>query len=117
MRFAAMETASRPILPPVDEESKTRARQAAAAAALELLEPGMAIGLGSGRALWAVVDAIAERWPDGPPLRAVTASERTSELARAARIEVVELDGSLELDLAVDGADEIDPALGLIKGG
>jgi ribose 5-phosphate isomerase A len=101
----------------VDEESKTLARRAAAAAALELLEPGMAIGLGSGRALWAVVDAIAERWPDGAPLRAVTASERTRELAQTARIEVVELDGSLELDLAIDGADEIDPQLRLIKGG
>jgi ribose 5-phosphate isomerase A len=101
----------------LDEESKTRARRAAAAAVLELIEPGMSIGLGSGRALWAVVDAIAERWPDGPPLRAATASERTSELARAARIEVVELDGSLELDLAIDGADEIDSGLRLIKGG
>ena len=101
----------------MDEESKTLARRAAAAAALELLEPDMAIGLGSGRALWAVVDAIAERWPDGPPLRAVTASERTRELAQTARIEVVELDGSLELDLAIDGADEIDPQLRLIKGG
>jgi ribose 5-phosphate isomerase A len=101
----------------VDEESKTLARRAAATAALELLEPGMAIGLGSGRALWAVVDAIAERWPDGAPLRAVTASDRTRELAQVARIEVVELDGSRELDLAIDGADEVDPELRLIKGG
>jgi ribose 5-phosphate isomerase A len=101
----------------VDEESKNLARRAAAAAALELLEPDMLIGLGSGRALWAVVDAIAERWPDGAPLRAVAASERTNELARTARIELAELDGSLELDLAIDGADEIDPQLRLIKGG
>jgi ribose 5-phosphate isomerase A len=101
----------------VDEESKNLARRAAAAAALELLEPDMSIGLGSGRALWAVVDAIAERWPDGAPLRAVAASERTRELARAARIELAELDGSLELDLAIDGADEIDSELRLIKGG
>jgi ribose 5-phosphate isomerase len=58
----------------VDEQSKNLARRAAAAAALELLEPDMSIGLGSGRALWAVVDAIAERWPDGAPLQAVAAS-------------------------------------------
>jgi ribose 5-phosphate isomerase A len=100
-----------------DDAATDAAREAAAAAALGLIEPGMAIGLGSGRALWKVVDAIAERWPDGPPLRAVTASERTRELAVAARIEVVELDGSLVLDLALDGADEIDPQLRLIKGG
>ena len=93
------------------------ARGAAAAAALELSAPGMAIGLGSGRAVWKVVDAIAERWPDGPPLRTVVASERTDQLARAARLEPEELDGQLVLDLAIDGADEIDPELRLIKGG
>ena len=47
----------------------------------------------------------------------VVASERTATRARAAGIEVVELDGSLELDLALDGADEVDPELRLIKGG
>jgi ribose 5-phosphate isomerase A len=101
----------------VSEDPKDVAREAAAAAALELVEANMAIGLGSGRALWKVIDAIAERWPDGPPITAVAASERTHELARAARIELMELDGSLELDLAIDGADEIDPELRLIKGG
>jgi ribose 5-phosphate isomerase A len=93
------------------------ARSAAAAAALDLVEAGMTIGLGSGRAVWAVIDGIAERWPDGPPIRAAVASERTESLAREAGIEVIELDGETRLDLALDGADEIDPALGLIKGG
>ena len=71
----------------------------------------MTIGLGSGRAVWATVD----RLPRGT--RAVVASERTRERALAAGIEVVELDGSSELDLALDGADEVDGSLGLIKGG
>jgi ribose 5-phosphate isomerase A len=93
------------------------ARDAASAAAIELIEPGTAIGLGSGRAVWRVIDRIAERWPDRPPLRAVVASELTHARAREAGIEVVELDGSFELDLAIDGADEIDPRLRLIKGG
>jgi ribose 5-phosphate isomerase A len=92
-------------------------REAASAAALELIEPGTTIGLGSGRAVWRVVDRIAERWPDGPPLRAVVASELTHARAREAGIEVVELDGSFELDLAIDGADEIDRELRLVKGG
>jgi ribose 5-phosphate isomerase A len=87
------------------------AREAAAEAAAELVEPGMTIGLGSGRAVWAVT----ERLPAGT--RAVVASERTREVALSAGIEVVELDGSVELDLALDGADEVDPSLGLIKGG
>jgi ribose 5-phosphate isomerase A len=121
------------------------ARAAAAAAAVELVAPGMTIGLGSGRAVWKVVELLGERFgrpgggapgggtpgPGGGPgggtpasasgprgsLRAVAASSRTDELLRAAGVEVVELDGSLELDLALDGADEVDSSLRLIKGG
>jgi ribose 5-phosphate isomerase A len=72
----------------------SHAREAAAAAAAELVEPSMTIGLGS-----------------------VVASELTRERALTAGIEVIELDGSFELDLALDGADEVDGSLGLIKGG
>lgn len=97
----------------VSDDPDTVARAAAAAAAVELVEPGMTIGLGSGRAVWKVIELLADR----PPPRAATASERTLALAREAGIEVVELDGTVELDLALDGADEVDPSLGLIKGG
>jgi ribose 5-phosphate isomerase A len=89
------------------------ARGAAAEAAAALVEPGMTIGLGSGRAVWRVVELLAEK----SGFRAVTASERTAALAREAGIELVELDGSLELDIALDGADELDRELRLIKGG
>ncbi len=61
--------------------------------------------------MWATIAHL----PSG--IRAVVASERTREVALTAGIEVVELDGSFELDLALDGADEIDGSLGLIKGG
>jgi ribose 5-phosphate isomerase A len=88
------------------------ARAAAAAAAAELVEPGMTIGLGSGRAVWAVLELLRERG-----IRAAAASSRTDELLRQGGIEVVELDGSTRLALAIDGADEVDPDLGLIKGG
>ncbi len=98
-------------------EPPSPAREAAAAAAIELIEPGMTIGLGSGRAVWRVVELIRERWPDSPPLRAAVASDRTQARAMEAGIELVELDGSIELDLALDGADEVDPQLRLIKGG
>jgi ribose 5-phosphate isomerase A len=86
-------------------------REAAANAAVELIQPGMTIGLGSGRAVWAV----AERLEPGTPV--VVASELTRERAEAAGLGLRELDGTFELDLAIDGADEIDPSLGLIKGG
>jgi len=96
-------------LPAVAEVSTPR--EAAAAAAVELVEPGMTIGLGSGRAVWAATRRLAAG------TRAVVASERTRALALEVGIEVLELDGSFELDLALDGADEVGPGLGLIKGG
>src|SRR3954447_25221598 len=72
----------------------------------------MTIGLGSGRAVWAVLALLR-----GRDVRVAAASTRTEELLRDAGIEVVELDGSVRLALAIDGADEVDPGLGLIKGG
>ncbi len=90
---------------------RSAAREAAAAAAAELVPPDAIIGLGSGRAVWATIAHL----PAGT--RAVAASERTREIALSAGIEVLELDGTFGLDLALDGADEVDPELGLIKGG
>jgi ribose 5-phosphate isomerase A len=99
-------------------DADNAARTAAAAAAVELVSPGMTIGLGSGRAVWKVVELLGasdELLQGG--VRAVAASSRTDEMARTEGIEVVDLDGSLELDLALDGADEVDASLRLIKGG
>jgi ribose 5-phosphate isomerase len=91
--------------------------EAAVEAARGRVEPGMTIGLGSGRAVFALIDLLAAGWPAARPLRAVVASSRTEARARAAGIELVTLDGDLTLDLAVDGADEVDHHLGLLKGG
>jgi ribose 5-phosphate isomerase A len=96
------------------------ARAAAATEAAELVEPGMTVGLGSGRAVWKLVELLGSRVGEGGDLaglRAATASLRTDEMARSLGIEVIELDGTVELDLALDGADEVDPHLRLIKGG
>ena len=90
------------------------AREAAATAAADLVENGMTVGLGSGRAVWRVVELLGERGFLGP---AVVASERTDARARQAGIEMIPLDGTIELDLALDGADEVDPQLRLMKGG
>lgn len=93
------------------------ARDAASAAAIELIEPGMAVGLGSGRAVWRLVERMASEGPPHSSLRVVVASERTADRVRSIGIEPLELDGSLALDLSIDGADQVDPALRLIKGG
>ena len=74
----------------------------------------MTVGLGSGRAVWRVVLLLSSR---AASLRVVAASERTAALCREAGIPLVELDGTVELDLALDGADELDRELRLIKGG
>jgi ribose 5-phosphate isomerase A len=93
------------------------ARAAAAAAASARIEPGMTVGLGSGRAVFALIELLAAAWSSPRPLRAVVASSRTEARARAAGIELVDLDEDRVLDLAVDGADELDRALRLLKGG
>jgi ribose 5-phosphate isomerase A len=93
------------------------ARAAAVAAARDHIEPDMAIGLGSGRAVLALVDALAGRWPGQPPLRVTVASSVTEARARAAGLQLVKLGPGTVLDLAIDGADEVDPQLNLIKGG
>jgi ribose 5-phosphate isomerase A len=93
------------------------ARAAAVAVARDRIEPQMIIGLGSGRAVFALIDLLATTWPGPRPLRAVAASSRTEARARAAGMELVGPDDDRPLDLAVDGADEIDPDLRLLKGG
>jgi ribose 5-phosphate isomerase A len=98
----------------VTGDPKDVAREATAAAAVDRVEAGMTIGLGSGRAVWKVVEALGQRKLD---VRAAAASVRTEELASEVGIELVDLDAAAPLDLAIDGADEVDTHLGMIKGG
>lgn len=93
-----------------------QARAAAVAAARHHVEPGMTIGLGSGRAVFALADTLADAGA-GKPVRAVVASQVTEARARAAGLEVVALDDAGRIDLSIDGADEVDPRLDLLKGG
>ena len=92
-------------------------RAAAAEAAVQLMEPNMTIGLGSGRAVWSVIESIGARFKGEDQIKAVVASEATFALAHAAGMDIVQLDGTRELDLAIDGADEVGPDLQLLKGG
>jgi ribose 5-phosphate isomerase A len=94
-----------------------QARAAAVAAARHHVEPGMTIGLGSGRAVFALADALADTGGGKPPVRVVVASQVTEARARAAGLEVIGLDDVVRIDLSIDGADELDPQLNLLKGG
>lgn len=85
--------------------------------ALELVPNGSRIGLGSGRAAQAFVRALGERVRSGHlQVQGVPTSEETARLAREEGIPLLTLAESGILDLTVDGADEVDPELNLIKG-
>jgi ribose 5-phosphate isomerase A len=85
--------------------------------ALELVEDGSTIGLGSGRAALAFVRALGERLQQGRlTVRGVPTSQETEAVARQAGVPLVTLAEAGVLELTVDGADEVDPALDLIKG-
>lgn len=86
-----------------------------AARALELVQDGSVVGLGSGRAATAFLRALAVRVRDGLSIRGVPTSEETARLAREMGIPLAGLDEAV-LDLTIDGADEVDPQLNLIKG-
>ena len=86
-----------------------------AARALEQVRDGMRLGLGSGRAASSFVRALGARVREGLRVRGVPTSEATGHLARELGVPLAGLDEGL-LDLTVDGADEVDPRLDLIKG-
>jgi ribose 5-phosphate isomerase A len=92
-------------------------KQAAARRAVELVvADGMALGLGSGTTMVHVLDALGERVRAGLRVVGVPTSETTAAHARALGIPLATLAERPEIDLALDGADEIDPRLDLVKG-
>ena len=88
----------------------------AAEAALEWVRDGMALGLGTGRAAAAFVNALGARVADGLQITGVPTSEATAELARRLVIPLARLEDVEILDITFDGADEVDDQLDLIKG-
>ena len=99
---------------PMDVEAQKRA---AAARALEYVRPGMRLGLGSGTTARHLVELLGERVRAGLKITAVPTSEETRVQAEQVGIALTTLDKTPELDLTIDGADEIAPDLTLIKGG
>jgi ribose 5-phosphate isomerase A len=92
-------------------------KRAAAARAVEFVQSGMRLGLGTGSTAKHFVELIGARVRDGLDIVAVPTSEATHADAKRCGIPLTTLDETPELDLTVDGADEIAPDLSLIKGG
>jgi ribose 5-phosphate isomerase A len=92
-------------------------KEAAARAALDLVTEGMRLGLGTGSTAARFVAALGERVAAGLNVLCVPTSEATREQAMKLGIPITTLDETPRLDLTIDGADEIDPELRMIKGG
>jgi ribose 5-phosphate isomerase A len=92
-------------------------KRAAAAAALELVSGGTRLGLGTGSTARHFVELLGEKVKAGLRVACVPTSETTAAQAARAGIPLTTLDETPELDLTIDGADELDDALRLVKGG
>jgi ribose 5-phosphate isomerase A len=99
-------------------EDHTGMKLHAAERALQLVEPGMTLGLGSGTTATIWIRLLGEQVRDhGLKIRAIASSEDSEHLGRSYGIPFVNFEECRSLDLTVDGADEVAPKLALIKGG
>ena len=102
--------------PPLNDAAVTDGyKRAAAQAAAEMVEDGMRVGLGTGSTVAFLLPALAERKLHG--LRCVATSPATERMAQTLGLNVEDLDTIGVLDIAIDGADQVDPAGWLVKGG
>ena len=92
-------------------------KKIAGLAALDFVRDGMKLGIGTGSTAEAFIRVLAEKVADGLSIIGVPTSERTRALCESLNIPLTTLEQTPQLDLTIDGADEIDPSLALIKGG
>ena len=92
-------------------------KKAAALKASEFVRDGMVVGLGTGSTAKHLLVALGEQVRAGMKLRGVPTSQETAALARQAGIPLIDTENRWEIDVAIDGADQVDPHFNLIKGG
>src|SRR5438270_892484 len=92
-------------------------KKAAARASLRFVRDGDVVGLGTGSTAAYAIQFLGERVKAGLKIRGIATSIRSQELAAGLGIPLITFDECQEIDVAIDGADEIDPQLCLIKGG
>jgi ribose 5-phosphate isomerase A len=93
------------------------AKQAAAEHAAKLIQDGMTVGIGTGSTSAFAIEAISKRIKEGLSIKAVASSTRSEKLAKGAGITLIPISEVEDIDLYIDGADEVDRNLNLIKGG
>ena len=103
-------------MPTTDRDSLKRL---AATHAVNFVEPGMVVGLGTGSTAVHAVREIARRYAAGelPGIRCFATSSEIARIAGAAGLPLIGIEGPQAIDVTIDGADEVDPRLNLIKGG
>ncbi|MBH0179069.1 MAG: ribose-5-phosphate isomerase RpiA, partial [Nitrospira sp.] len=92
-------------------------KKAAAVKAIEFVREGMVVGLGTGSTAKHMIMALGDKVRAGMNLRGVPTSQETAALARQAGIPLIDTENRWEIDVAIDGADQVDPHFNLIKGG
>ncbi|SFK82847.1 ribose-5-phosphate isomerase [Paenibacillus sp. 1_12] len=92
-------------------------KEIAAQQAIQFIEEGMIVGLGTGSTAYWAIQKIGQQVKEGLHIRAVASSQSSEDLARQAGIPLVEFSKINSIDLTIDGADEVDDQLNLIKGG
>jgi ribose 5-phosphate isomerase A len=100
-----------------NDNEKEKEKEAAARASLSFVQNGQIVGLGTGSTAAYVVRFLAERVRSGLKIRGIPTSIYTRQLAASLGIPLTTLDEFQEIDVTIDGADEVDPKLRLIKGG
>lgn len=91
-------------------------KKAAGYRAADMVRPGMIVGLGTGSTVFYAMERLRARIADGLACEGIPTSFQTARLAREYGIPLTTLDEYPDVDLAIDGADQVDPALRLIKG-
>jgi|HubBroStandDraft_6_1064221.scaffolds.fasta_scaffold01412_15 ribose 5-phosphate isomerase A len=98
-------------------QKKDEEKEAVARASLKFVQDGQVVGLGTGSTAAYFIQLLGEKVKDGLRIRAIPSSDRSRQQAASLGIPLTTLDECPEIDVTVDGADEVDPELRLIKGG
>ena len=97
--------------------SQEEMKRVAGEYAVQLIQPGFVTGIGTGSTVYYFIQALAKKVKEGLNIKATVTSQKSASLAREAGITITDLNDVDTIDIAIDGADEADSHLQLIKGG